>query len=280
MVPAVILLIVFFLGPIIWAIYTSLTDQTLSGATATHAQFIGIKNFRELFGVGTSGVRAVLNTAIFTAACVLIQNALGLTIALLMRNRNRFLRGIVGAIVVSCWIVPEIVAGFVWYSFLQPPVPGVGGGGTLSVVLHVFGLTQNWLTTLPVLAVILANGWRGTAFSMLVYGAAVGDIPPDQLESASVDGANGLARLRYVILPTLRRIIATNTLLITLQTLGVFTLIFTITGGETGATLPILMWQQFNIGQIGYPNAIAVVLLIVGGFFATFYLIVLRPDTN
>jgi multiple sugar transport system permease protein len=283
MIPAVVLLLCFFVGPIIWGLYTSTTNQTLSGTTASNAQEIGLKNFRLLFGVGGGGGSAVKYTIIFTLACVIIQNVLGMVLALLMRKRNRYVRGVVSGIVVACWIVPEIVAGFVWYSFLAPKVIGEQAG-TLSAILSHVGLSQNWLVSAPIFAVIVANGWRGTAFSMLIYGASVGDIPPEQLESAAVDGAGGLARLRYVILPAMRRIIASNTLLVTLQTLGVFTLIFTMTGGgpsNRSTTLPILMYNNaFNNFDIGQGNSIAVILLAVGALFATFYLIVLRPEAK
>jgi multiple sugar transport system permease protein len=283
MIPAVVLLLCFFVGPIVWGLYTSTTNQTLSGTTASNAQSVGFKNFRLLFGVGGGGGKAVEFTIIFTLACVLIQNVLGMTLALLMRKRNRYVRGVVSGVVVASWIVPEIVAGFVWYSFLAPKIIGEQTG-TLDVILGHLGVTQNWLVSAPIFAVIVANGWRGTAFSMLIYGASVGDIPPEQLESASVDGAGPLSRLRYVILPAMRRIIASNTLLVTLQTLGVFTLIFTMTGGgpsNKSTTLPILMYDNaFNNFDIGQGNAIAVVLLAVGALFATFYLIVLRPEAK
>jgi multiple sugar transport system permease protein len=283
MIPAVILLLCFFVGPIVWGLYTSTTNQTLSGTTASNASYVGFKNFRLLFGVGGGGGRAVEFTIIFTLACVVIQNVLGMTLALLMRKRNRYVRGLVSGIVVASWIVPEIVAGFVWYSFLAPKIIGEQTG-TLDVILGHLGITQGWLVSAPIFAVIVANGWRGTAFSMLIYGASVGDIPPEQLESASVDGAGPLARLRYVILPAMRRIIASNTLLVTLQTLGVFTLIFTMTGGgpsNKSTTLPILMYDNaFSNFDIGQGNAIAVVLLAVGALFATFYLIVLRPEAK
>lgn len=279
MIPAVILLAVFFIGPIIWAVYTSLTNTALTGINAIEPQFVGLKNYRLLFSAASGGVgQAILLTALFTIACVIIQNVMGLVLALLMRQRNRVVKGIVAAIVISAWIVPEVVAGFVWFSYLQPH-------STLDKFFHFVGLPQqNWLITAPMLAVIIANGWRGTAFSMMIYSAAVGDIPPELLESAEVDGAGGPQRLIYVIIPTLRRIIATNTLLVTLQTLGVFTLIYTMTGGgpnDKSQTLPLIMYNQaINLFQIGYGNAIAVVLLAVGAVFATFYLVVLRPNTS
>ena len=79
--------------------------------------------------------------------------------------------------------MPEIVAAFCWYAYLYQ-------GGTLDSFLHHLGLSQDWLYTTPMLAIIIANVWRGTAFSMLVYSAAMSDLPPDLLEAAQVDGAS------------------------------------------------------------------------------------------
>jgi multiple sugar transport system permease protein len=278
MLPAIVLLLIFFVGPIVWAVITSTTNTTLTGLQAIHPSYVGLHNFKLMFETGGGVGSAIIKTAIFTVACVLIQNVVGMVLALLMRKRNRYVRGVVAAVVVSAWIVPEVVAGFVWYSFLQPH-------STLDKIFSAVGLpAENWLITLPMLAIILANGWRGCAFSMLIYSAAVSDIPPELLESASVDGAGGPQRLIYVILPTMRRIIGTNFLLVTLQTLGVFTLIFTMTGGgpnDRSQTLPLLMYNQaFNLFQIGYGNAIALVLLVVGAVFAAFYLVVLRPEAT
>jgi multiple sugar transport system permease protein len=85
-----------------------------------------------------------------------------------------------------------------------------------------------------------------------------------------------------VTLPLIRRSIATNLMLITLQTLAVFTLIFVMTGGGPGTksqTLPLLMYQQaFKFSQVGLGTAIALILLCVGGLFSAFYIRMLRPE--
>ena len=186
------------------------------------------------------------------------------------------MRSIVGTIVVAAWVLPEIVGAFVWYAFLNPQ-------GTLNAILGAVGLPdQDWSYSLPILAVILANVWRGTAFSMLVYSAALSDVPPELSEAAAIDGASGWKQLWYVTLPLIRRSIATNLMLITLQTLAVFTLIFVMTGGGPGTksqTLPLLMYQQaFKFSQIGLGTAIALILLCVGGLFSVFYIRLLRPE--
>jgi len=276
MLPAVLLLALFFAGPILWCFYSAFTNAALTGAAASNAQFVGLANFRQLFA-DPQTLNAIWLTVVFVlGSAVFGQNLLGLVLALLMKGRNRFTRSIVGTIVVAAWVLPEIVGAFVWYAFLNPQ-------GTLNAVLGAVGLPdQNWSYSLPILAVILANVWRGTAFSMLVYSAALSDVPPELSEAAAIDGASGWKNLWYVTLPLIRRSIATNLMLITLQTLAVFTLIFVMTGGGPGTksqTLPLLMYQQaFKFSQIGLGTAIALILLCVGGLFSVFYIRLLRPE--
>src|SRR5206468_1322001 len=94
--------------------------------------------------------------------------------------------------------------------------------------------TQNWLFTLPIMAVSFANVWRGTAFSLLIYSAALAEIPKEVTEAAEVDGASGPRRLLHITLPMIRRSIGTNLMLNTLQTLSVFGLIWAMTRGGPG----------------------------------------------
>ena len=130
------------------------------------------------------------------------------------------------------------------------------------------------------IAVIIANIWRGTAFSMMIYQAALDDVPRDIIEAAMLDGANGAKRLLHVTLPMIRQTITTTLMLITLQTLSVFTLIWVMTAGGPGnasTTLPLYAFKEaFRFGNIGYGTAIATVMLVVGAIFAVVYIRALR----
>jgi multiple sugar transport system permease protein len=82
----------------------------------------------------------------------------------------------------------------------------------------------------------------------------------------------------------IRRSISTNLMLTTLQTLGVFTLIWVMTGGGPGtdsSTLPVLAYQEaFKFAQVGYGTAIATVTLLVGAVFSLVYIRVLKPEVD
>jgi len=269
MAPALALLLIFFAGPVLWSFYTAFTNQALSGEGAANSHFIGAANFTRLIR-DHDFVQSVLLTLIFVVGSAVVgQNCLGLMLALLMRGRNRVVRGVVSTVVIAAWVMPEIVAAFCWYAFLNRD-------GSLNSWLKGVGVEQNWLYSAPMFAIILANVWRGTAFSMMVYSAALSDIPPEITEAASIDGASGVRRLRFVTLPLIRRSILTNLMLITLQTLAVFTTIYVLTGGGPGTksqTTPVYMYQQaFKFYDLGYGTAMALVLLVVGALFSVVYL--------
>ncbi len=278
LLPAVALMAVFLAGPIAYSLYGSLTNAALTGYRAASPEFVGLENYARLVGSGEFWNAAWL-TLLFVGASALIgQNVLGMAVALLMRASAKPVRSVVGALVVTAWVLPEIVAAFTLYALFATE-------GTLNALLTPLGLGgTTWLITVPMLAVILANVWRGTAFSMLVYGAALEEVPDDVREAAALDGANSAQRFFLVTVPMIRRAISTNLMLTTLQTLGVFTLIWVMTGGGPGtssSTLPVLAYQQaFKFAQIGYGTAIATVTLVIGAVFAVVYIKVLKPEVD
>ncbi|WP_326639508.1 sugar ABC transporter permease [Nonomuraea fuscirosea] len=270
--PALVLLAIFLAGPILWSVYIAFTNETLTGSASVNSQFVGVANFVKLFG-DPNFINSFLLTFVFVIGSAVIgQNTLGLIIALLMRGRGRVTRSVVNGVVIAAWVMPEVVAAACWFSFLAEE-------GTLNTVL---GVSQEWLYTAPMLAVILANVWRGTAFSMLVYSAALSEVPADLVEAAAVDGASPARRLLHITLPLIRRSIMANLMLITLQTLASFGLIYALTGGGPGTasqTTPLYMYEQaFRYFEIGYGSAIALVMLVIGALFSLVYLRLIKTE--
>lgn len=272
--PALVLLLLFLAGPIAYCAYIAFTDLQLTGQA--EESFVGFDNFRQAFEDDTFR-NAVWLTLVFTVLSSLIgQNTLGLALASLMQRASKPVRTLVGGIVITAWVLPEVVAGFLLYAFFRRE-------GTLNAILDWLHLpSQNWLFTLPILAVSFANVWRGTAFSMLVYSAALNEIPKEVTEAAEVDGAGGWRRLWHITLPMIRRSIGTNLMLNTLQTLSVFGLIWVMTRGGPGdksQTLPLFMYEQaFQNSMIGYGTAVALLLLLIGSLFSVVYLRLLRTE--
>lgn len=276
LVPSVLLLLLFLLAPVVWSFYASFTDASLSGEAARDPQWVGADNYARMFTDDSFPLAAWLTVVFVAASAVLGQNVLGLLIALLMNRSRRVVSSLVGTAVVAAWVLPEIVAAFAAYAYFNRD-------GTLNQMLGVVGgQGPDWLYSFPLVAIVLANTWRGTAFSMLVYRAALADVPRDISEAALVDGARGWQRLAFITLPLIRSSIATNLMLITLQTLAVFTLIWVMTAGgpaNASTTLPVLAYQEaFKFGDIGYGTAVASVLILLGMVFGAVYVRLLREE--
>nr|WP_164206151.1 sugar ABC transporter permease [[Micrococcus luteus] ATCC 49442] len=272
--PAVLLLLVFLAGPVLWAFHASFTNAALTGRNARSPGWVGLENYQRLITDPVLPLSLVLTVVFVGGSAILGQNLLGLALALLMKRARRPVAAVVGTAVVAAWVLPEIVAAFAAYAYFSRD-------GTLNQILGGLGFGQpDWLYSFPMVAIMLANIWRGTAFSMLVYRAALDDVPGEVTEAALMDGASGWQRLAYVTIPMIRSSIATNLMLITLQTLAVFTLIWVMTAGgpaNASTTLPVLAYQEaFKFGDIGYGTAVASVLILIGLVFGAAYVRLLR----
>jgi multiple sugar transport system permease protein len=262
-------MLVFFITPVFLTFFYSFTNLALTGESARELKFVGFDNYIHMFKDPTVKV-SIWNTLVFLfGSAVIGQQLLGLFIALLMKRKNRTFRRVIGTIVLAGWVTPEIVCALCLYSFF-------GDEGTLNSIITSLGLPAvTWLYTVPMLTIILANIWHGTAFSMLVFQAALDDVPSEVEEAAVVDGASKWQVLIRIIIPYIKDSFMTNMMLITLQTLGVFGLIYAMTGGGPGTsttTLPIFMYNQAFVNyQLGYGTAISLLLLLIGIVLSLFY---------
>src|SRR5690606_9582525 len=214
--PAVVLLALFMLGPVVWSFYGSFTNAALTGPAALSPEWIGFDNYVALVGDPDFPKSLWLTVLFVFLSAVVGQNVMGIALAGMMRSAVKPVRSITSTVVVAAWVLPEIVAAFAAYAFFHSE-------GTFNSLLAGIGVEgPDWLYSTPMLAVIVANIWRGTAFSMMVYSAALAEVPPELTEAAQLDGANGWQRLTWVALPVIRRSISTNLMLTTLQTLSVF----------------------------------------------------------
>jgi multiple sugar transport system permease protein len=270
LLPSVAIMLVFFIYPILLTVFYSFTNLALTGEAAKDLQFVGIDNYTRMFEDPTVRT-SIWNTLVFLIGSAVIgQQVLGFLIALFMKHRNKWFRRVIGTIVLAGWVTPEIVCALCLYSFF-------GDEGTLNAILQSFGMSEvTWLYTVPMITIILANIWHGTAFSMLVFQAALDDVPSEIEEAAIVDGASKWQVLMRITIPYIKETITTNMMLVTLQTLGVFGLIYAMTGGGPGTsttTLPIFMYNQAFVNyQLGYGTAISLLLLFIGIILSLFYI--------
>ena len=272
--PAALLLALFFVGPALWALGSSFTNRALVGLDAANPRFVGLANYQHLLG-DPDFAQVIVNSVVFVVGSAIIgQFLLGLGLALLLDHAERrgfIATNLVYAVVLLAWVNPTIIAGFLWVAMFDYY------NGSLNVGLTHLGLGPvNWFGQAPMLAVIIANIWRGTAFTMLIFLGALRTIPSDIYEAARVDGANAVRRFWDHTLPLLRPIAALTLLSITMATFGTFIVIQTLTnGGPALQTEVIALYafhEAFQNHAVGYGSTIAVVMLALNLIFAVLFL--------
>lgn len=279
--PAAILLSAFFIFPALWVIYTSTTSLSLTNFSAG-AQFVGLENYRRLWN-NPDFFKFVKNTVVFTVGAAMIGQTLGgLAIALLIHHaqlHKHKLAPVAFTAVLLGWICPPTLAGFIWGGIFDYR------NGMLNTVLQWLHLPRiDMLGDYPMLAVIIAESWRGVAFALIIFLGGLQSIPQQVYEAASIDGATTWMRFKDQTLPALRHVIALVLLVTTITTIGSFLMILILTNGDPAyATETIALHafhQAFTLFDIGYGAALSVVMLLLSLFFALFYLRLARASAE
>lgn len=275
LIPALVLLLAFFIIPIVLTVYYSFTNMALTGGAAQNFQFIGLENYKRILSDPNTLV-SIRNTFIFLIGSLVGQSVLGFLIAYFMKGKAKAFRSVVGPCILAGWVMPEIVVSLCCLAFFDV-------SGTFNKIigtLHIPGV--DFIYGHPMMTIIIANVWHGTAFSMLNFQSALDNVSGDIEEAARVDGANRIQTLVRIIVPCIKDTIATNTMLNTLSTLGVFGLIWALTGGGPGmstTTLPIYMYNQgLKNFQLGQGTAVGMILLFVGAVCSIIYTRLLKSD--
>lgn len=249
--------LVFTLGPLLAAIYLSFTKYDVLSAP----RFIGLDNYTRLFS--DPRLRTVyLNTLIFVAAAVVLINGIGLVLAVLLNQR---LPRPIKYILRSAYFFPSLVGlvyvSIIWQFLLQKDV------GVANFYLAKLGLHRvDWLGTQTgaIASVILVDTWRNVGFAMLVFLAALQDVPAEYLEAARVDGARELQVFRKIVVPAISPAIF---FMVTLTMIGasqIFETIFVLTNGGPGdSSRSVVMYlyeKGFQSYDQGYASAISITL--------------------
>lgn len=259
--PSLALITVFVVAPVVWALVLSFTNWKLTGPGAQHPEIIGLANYARL--AGSEAFRdAFVRTVVFVFTSAIVgQFVLGLASALLLHRRDVKFKSILSAAILLPLVVPETVAAFAWASMLES-----SSEGTLNRIIGVAGLEPvAWLRDNAMLAIIVVNIWRGIAFAMILFSAALEGVPQEVTEAAVVDGASARDLLTRITLPLIKHAIVLYMLLTTIGTVTVFGLIYFLTrGGPGGDTtvLSIFIYERaFRFFEIGLGSAASVILL-------------------
>jgi multiple sugar transport system permease protein len=268
--PAAVVIGVFLVVPALWTLYLGLTDRRLTGIQAADPQFVGLENYRNALDDPNFWNSLRVTLVYVLGSAIVGQAVLGFALAWTFRNWHSWVRRAIELLVVVAWIVPGSVVAFLWIAFLD------GESGTLNALLSPLGLDgTEWLLDRPLLSIIVYNTWRGTAFSMLLFSAALNSLPPSYLETSQLAGASTFQQLTGIVLPSIKGYIVTNVLLITLWTFNDFGP-YLITGGGPGnrtEVLPVYIYNEaIQFSAIGYGAAISAIMLAINLLIAVAYL--------
>ena len=264
--PAFALIGVFLVFPALWTLYIGLTNYRLTGAAARQPEIVGLDNYTRALSDPTFYNSLWLTLLFVLGSAVIGQNVLGFLLAYSLRATAPALRRVVQALVLLAWVLPSSVVAFLWIAMLDRDA------GTVNAVL---GGSTAWLVEYPMAAIIVFNTWRGTAFSMMLYGAALTSVPPSHLETARLAGSGSWQTLRDVVLPHMRRYALTNTLIITLWTFNDFTPFLLTAGGPNreSEVVPVYIYNTAIIGgEMGYSGAVSLIVLLINLLLALVYL--------
>jgi raffinose/stachyose/melibiose transport system permease protein len=263
-VPALLIYLAIVIYPSLAGAAYAFTDWSGLGK----ASWVGFENFKNLF-TDAQSFGALKNTLKLTVFIVVVQNAIGLALALGVHTRikSRFL---LRTIFFAPAVLSPVVLAFLW-KYMFNPDPGSG----LNALLGFFGLgflQQNWLgdPSVALWAIGLTVVWQYAGYSMVIFLAALQGIPQELEEAAALDGAGRFQRFWHVVLPLIAPAMTINLTLSTIGGLKLFDQVFAITGGGPGyasETLSTLIYKQaFVFGKYGYSTAVALVLaLLVSG---------------
>ncbi|WP_245667972.1 carbohydrate ABC transporter permease [Actinomadura macra] len=269
--PALVLVAVFLVFPALWTLYLGATDYRLTGIAASDPTFVGADNYGDVLGDGEFHRSLWLTFQFVVGSAVLGQTLLGFAIAWVMRDRSGPVRRLVEGLVLLAWILPSSVIAFLWIALLDRD------GGTLNALLGTPGTA--WLLDHPMGCIVVFNIWRGTAFSMMLYGAAIGNVPPSHLETARLAGASTLQTLRDAVYPRVRGHVLTSLLLVSLWTFNDFTPFLITAGGPDGRSeiMSVYVYRTaLGDGRLGFGAAISLVMILINLVIALVYLRALR----
>jgi len=253
--PWLIFLLVFVAGAIVLALYFSFTDYDL----LSDPVFVGLKNYQKALQ-DESFLHAIRNVATYTAVVVPSQTFIGLVMAAILDRKIPFRRFFRIAWYLPC-VASSVVTTLIFMWLFLPD-------GFINAALNFVGIGVriNWLgdeaTALP--SIMFMNIWATAATMMLIFLAAIQDVPGPIYEAANLDGAGPVRQFFQITLPLMRPAIF---LVVLLGTIGCFQLYDQVkiatNGGPNEATLTVtyLIWKQgFRDLNMGYASALGVIL--------------------
>jgi multiple sugar transport system permease protein len=271
--PALVLLTLITVVPILYIIGTSLTNWDLTRPDAL--QFVGVRNFISLFTNDGRFWNSIFVQLKLTTFTVPFEMTIGLLVALFLKKNYRlqWLIDISRSTFLIPMVIPPIVAAVIWKILFTPSV------SILNYLVTSLGFDQlAWLgdPTLAIVAIAIAQVWEYFPFCFLLFYAALMSLPDEPFEAAQVDGASYWQTFQMITLPLLKPTVSIVFLFRLVDSLKAFPLIYGMTDGGPGyVTEPPNYYafvEAFNYSHIGYSSAMIVILFSLS-MFITFLVI-------
>ncbi|MCU6707361.1 sugar ABC transporter permease [Paenibacillus sp. J5C_2022] len=262
LLPWLLGLFAFVVGPMISSLYLSFTKYDI----VSPAQWIGIANFKEIFGQDMRFLKALKATFIFVFTSVPLKLAFALFVAILL---NRSIRSI--GLYRSVFYLPSLLGGSVAIAVVWKRI--FSQDGFVNTVLGWFHIEgQIWIAspTFAIYTIVILAVWQFGS-PMIIFLAGLKQIPEHLYEASSIDGATKRQQFLKITLPMLSPVIFFNLVLQTINGFMVFTQGYIITkGGPLDSTLlyTIYLYEKgFKFFQMGYASALSWILLVIVGVF-------------
>ncbi|THF82187.1 carbohydrate ABC transporter permease [Cohnella fermenti] len=253
--------VLFIVYPLVRNALYSFTDFRLTNLHA--APFVGLDNYVRVLEDPVFWI-SIRNVLIYGAISVPGQIAIGFAIAFVLDRRIagvRLFRTLYFIPVITSWVVASLIFKFI---FTDRGLLNY----VLSDVLHLTGEPISWLST-PLYAMIvlsLLGIWKGTGWVMVMYLAALQNVPKDLYEAAAMDGATVPQSVRYITLPAVREMTGFVQIMLIIGAFNVFTSVYLVTdGGPLNQTEVMLTWmyrQAFGHYDLGYASALSFLFAI------------------
>lgn len=259
LIPAGVMLLVFFFLPTVMNFIYAFTDWSQFKAEIS---FAGIDNFKSLFESGVL-LKDIKITIIYAILVAVMQNIFGLGLAVLLEADTRINR-----IARSLFFIPVIMsalaAGYIWQAVLK-------NDGVLNQILSSISgadVTIQWLgsTTWTLVLVAMIHAWKWMGFSMLTYLAGLKTIDHQVLEAASVDGASARTTFWRIKFPLLAPALTFNIATALLGSMNSFDIVQALTNGGPGGSTEILnlfIWRTFGKGLYAQSTTMSLVLFLL-----------------
>ena len=243
------------LVPSVRGVYYAFTDW--DGLDPDFA-VVGLRNFTDMLA-DADALRAVWHTLLIAVAVTVIQNGLGLLLALGVNSMIKT-RNLLRVLLFAPAVVTPIVTAYLWRNLLGPD-------GAVNAVLGPWG--KDWLGDpgLALWMVVLVVVWQFAGYSMVIFLAGLQSIPREIYEAAAIDGTGSIRRFWSIVRPLLAPAITINLMLSIIGGIKLFDQVYALTGGGPGHatdTISTLIYKDaFTLGEFGYSIALAVVLTVI-----------------